>query len=321
MAAAMADTAMEDETAPEMNGEMQDETASTSSMPAAEENARDEQAAEESTARRFVAISLPKITVDQAWTSELSSLMCGGGEDIAFHNRRSPGGDAHFATITYENPAVAAKVAKMQHAPSFGGLVPVTALASSPEDVTEVEITNLELPPQELLRQFSQIGPIVSHRIPERKLTALLVYARQADAEKALAYNDKVFRHRTVSVRLLARDAPKTTKAVKAHLRPKRKTVIPPRLLFHLMSDDVKDEVSKLRKIKEAVMTNTNIVRTQTAKIEALPKDKQDTAKLGVLRSEQERLLKKRKKLNVALKKLCKPVKENAKKSRILGVG
>ena len=247
--------------------------------------------------RNFVAVLLPRLTIDDVWTRELEARVgCGTGSTVRFHNRRGTGGDMHYATVTYAADGVAAGVAKRSREEWFGGRTPVVACCKAPSEPTEVEVFNLDLPPTELLRQFETIGTVVAHRTAGRKLRAELVFAERADAVKALRYDKKDFKDKIVTVRIKppredetggAADAANTadgaaaTRAAAAvsageavPISKRRRVVekmshaVTKKLLSATMSVEVKEKLLQYRKTKEKVMENLKLIERQLKEVE-----------------------------------------------------
>eukprot|EP00754_Rhynchopus_humris_P017020 Rhum_TRINITY_DN14542_c41_g1::Rhum_TRINITY_DN14542_c41_g1_i1::g.97667::m.97667 len=303
--------------------------------------------------RHFVAVSLPRLTIDDVWTRELEARVgCGSGSSVRFHNRRGTGGDMHFATVTYADDGVAAGVAKRSREEWFGGRTPVVACCKAPSEPTEVEVLNLDLPPVELLRQFETIGTVVAHRTAGRKLRAELVFAERADAVKALRYDKKDFKDKVVTVRIKppreeeAGSAPAATAAAgdaadgaaaaaasqaaaaataavpigkRRRVVEKMSHAVTKKLLSATMSVEVKEKLLQFRKTKEKVMENLKLIERQLKEVEKKKADGEsvDEVQLGILRSERERLLTKRKKITATLRKKTQPLKQELQNAQL----
>eukprot|EP01063_Lacrimia_lanifica_P041846 TRINITY_DN9843_c0_g3_i2.p1 TRINITY_DN9843_c0_g3~~TRINITY_DN9843_c0_g3_i2.p1 ORF type:complete len:346 (+),score=139.12 TRINITY_DN9843_c0_g3_i2:59-1039(+) len=294
--------------------------------------------------RRYVAVALPRLTIDEVWQRALEEQMGSGKEKVVFHNRRGTGGDMHYATVEYDDAATAHSVASRARPAGYGRhRTLVTALAASPAEPTEVEVYNLQLDAWSLAEQFGALGPIVAHRVAERKMKAELVYASRKAAEAACAYDGKFFDGRNVTVRIRERVEPPAAGASDAPAAPlhastpsatKRLPVIKAdkrgalkkklskhaikRVVLEALPDELKEKVLKHRKTKEQVMANMKLINSELKQVEALDASKQDAQRLGVLRGEKDRLRTKSKKLCRVLKKLIRPVKTEIKRLHCL---
>eukprot|EP01061_Rhynchopus_euleeides_P047840 TRINITY_DN9873_c0_g2_i1.p1 TRINITY_DN9873_c0_g2~~TRINITY_DN9873_c0_g2_i1.p1 ORF type:complete len:338 (+),score=105.89 TRINITY_DN9873_c0_g2_i1:100-1113(+) len=284
--------------------------------------------------KRFIAVGLPGKTLDALWEHRLDELLGSGRESKAvFHNRRNPGGDMHYCTITYDDPAIAQKVAARPQAALFCDRVPTVALARDDADPTEVEVLNLALTREEILKQFSRIGPIVSHRMTQRKQKASFVFASREDALRALKYDQKTFQNETVSVKLVGQAAAAGTEpaapaeAVRVKKRKrapsdagsavgKLSATIPRKRLLKAMTPvETQEKIVTLRKKKEPVMEKLKLVNRELAKVARQKElgEEVDAKNEAVLHSERDRLLDKRKRITKAILKIGKPVREQLK--------
>ena len=238
-----------------------------------------DRASEDDTGRRFLAVTLPSLSLDEVWTRHLEEMFgCGEQSEVVFNNRRGTGGNLHYATITYHDAEVAAQVAARPQTASFGGLVPTVALTSSPTAPTHVEVRNLVLPPAEILKQFQGIGPIMSHRLAQRQQKAEFIYADRGSAERAKSYDGKSFKGQTVSVTFPGDTAaagqpePRVLKRKRAEADlegvGKLSRHIPrKRLLKAATPPETMTKVVALRKKKEQVMEKIKIVKKEQAKV------------------------------------------------------
>ena len=256
----------------------------------------------EPTESKYMAISLPRLPIDDVWKSILEDSM-GNGSDIKFHNRRGTGGDMHYATMTFEDEDEARTIAEQVHPPMFNSKKPITALCSGHDDPTEVEIENLSLTQNEILRQFGNLGTIVSHRIATRKMRSQLIFATHSGAKKSLKFDQQEYKGNTVNITVKKQDGqpgvPKTEKKRVLKRKGTRRRLQMRSAQFAALPEHAKDKVLNYRKIKENIILNLAETRKGLSK----PESSHSPEKLAVLRGEEERLLLKQKKIKKALHK------------------